>query len=55
MALLAASADEFGAARVFFDLRPVAATREEQSRIASAIERALANAKLSAGPDLRLS
>jgi hypothetical protein len=45
MALIAISTETPGVARIFFDLGPTEPSREEQSRIASAIERAMAEAK----------
>ncbi|HEX4171338.1 MAG TPA: hypothetical protein VHY82_02540 [Acetobacteraceae bacterium] len=43
MALIAVSTEHPGLARIFFDLRPAAPSQQEQSRIASAIEQAVAN------------
>ncbi len=43
MALIAVSTDDPGIARIFFDLRAVGPTSDEESRIASAIERAFAD------------
>lgn len=54
MGLIAISTENPGVARIFFDLRPAEPSREEQSRIASAIERALAEAR-PADPDFRLN
>jgi hypothetical protein len=54
MALIAVSTDDPGVARIFFDLRPAEASREEQSRIASAIERAMAEAPRT-DPDFHLN
>jgi hypothetical protein len=40
MALIAVCTDDPGVARIFFDLRPAEPSKEEERRIASAIERA---------------
>ena len=42
MALIAVSTDDPGIARIFFDLRTVEPTLDDEGRIASAIERAFA-------------
>jgi hypothetical protein len=49
MALIGVSTDDPGVARIFFDLRPAEPSKEEESRIASAIEQAFANEKAASG------
>ncbi len=44
MALIAVSTDGLGIARIFFDLRAIDPTLDEEDRIASAIEQAFAMA-----------
>ena len=50
MALIAVSTENPGVARIFFDMHPAKRLREEQSRIASAMERAVAEATQRSDP-----
>jgi hypothetical protein len=52
MALIAVSTEDPGVARIFFDLRTGEPPRQQQSRIASAIEDALATTEASSGNEL---
>jgi hypothetical protein len=55
MALIAISTKDPGVARIFFDLQPAEMSRDEQRRIASAIERATAEATRTPDADFRLN
>jgi hypothetical protein len=54
MALIAVSTETPGVARIFFDLHPAESSREEQNRIASAIERAWAESTKQSDPEFPL-